>query len=208
MKSLRFILISPYTQPSMDAVFDTYQSHDGQSSTVTYMRFSMVTAIADGPPAPQLQWGCAPLYGTLLSQWHGRVAPDSATPAAPSPRRGQRGTSTLQRRCATLRARLPIHRIIVVAPILRAPRVPPTSLVAPGTAMAGSARGQRGGDQGYSHVVRHYRCNFSYMARRAPARASSAAPPPPTSSTSTSYASDGRRSRPLPLLGHARQFGA
>ena len=55
----------------------------------------VVTAIADGPPAPQLQWGCAPLYGTLLSQWHGRVAPDSATPAAPSPRRGQRGTSTL-----------------------------------------------------------------------------------------------------------------
>ena len=39
------MLISPNTQPSMDTVFDTYQSHDGQSWTVAYIRVSIDTAI-------------------------------------------------------------------------------------------------------------------------------------------------------------------
>jgi hypothetical protein len=71
MKSLRFILISAYVWPSsratgmhrirhpsnasMDTVFDTYQSHDGQSSIVAYVRVSSFTAIA--PPSQRRRDG-------------------------------------------------------------------------------------------------------------------------------------------------------
>ena len=98
MMSLRFMLTWPYVWPSMEIVFDTYQSHDGQFSTVTYMRVSMFTAIAQRKqtsPHPNLgsatplisQWRCRQRFPPALPSHHPRPLPphggnDAALPAA------------------------------------------------------------------------------------------------------------------------------